>query len=235
MTRPEAQPHRPATSRSRRPPPTFPTASSANSDSDFTHPGNHGNAGDEVNVALHIRNLATTSPTGKSPTTVRTAYGFSQLTQDGTGQTIAIVDAYGSPTAAKGLRRILQQIRPAHHRTLHLLSAGNSRQERRLGPGNISGCAMGARHRSQGKDRPGVAKTASFSNLLACVSYAVNTLHAQQVSMSWVRRVFQSPHTTRTSTNPVCAFSPLPVTVGRNPVSGGIPICNRQSAETSCL
>jgi subtilase family serine protease len=39
---------------------------------------------------------ATTSPTGLSPTQIRQAYGFNQLSGiDGTGQTIAIIDAFG--------------------------------------------------------------------------------------------------------------------------------------------
>src|SRR5271157_4543486 len=48
---------------------------------------------------------ATSSPTGDSPSTIRTAYGvnlaaFGSVTGDGTGQTIAIVDAYDEPTLA---------------------------------------------------------------------------------------------------------------------------------------
>ena len=39
-----------------------------------------------------------------SPVQVRHAYGFDQLTEDGTGQTIAIVDAYGSSSIAADLK-----------------------------------------------------------------------------------------------------------------------------------
>ena len=44
--------------------------------------------------------VALNSPSGTvaySPAQIRTAYGVSSLAYDGTGQTIAIVDAYGDP------------------------------------------------------------------------------------------------------------------------------------------
>ena len=49
--------------------------------------------------------FATTTPTGLSPTQVRNAYGingiaFGSVTGDGTGQTIAIIDAYDNPKFA---------------------------------------------------------------------------------------------------------------------------------------
>src|SRR5579871_7049214 len=53
---------------------------------------------------------ATGSPVGLSPSQVRHAYGFDQITfqngtvvGDGTGQTIAIVDAYDDPNIASDL------------------------------------------------------------------------------------------------------------------------------------
>jgi hypothetical protein len=50
-----------------------------------------------------VPDAATGSPTGDSPSTIRTAYGvnlamFGSVSGDGTGQTIAIVDAYNEPT-----------------------------------------------------------------------------------------------------------------------------------------
>jgi subtilase family serine protease len=52
--------------------------------------------------------FATSSPTGEAPATIRHAYGadavtFGSLTGDGSGQTIAIVDAFDLPTAASDL------------------------------------------------------------------------------------------------------------------------------------
>ncbi len=57
-----------------------------------------------------VQPLYTTGPTGLTPTQVRHAYGFDQISfsngtvaGDGTGETIAIVDAYDDPTAASDL------------------------------------------------------------------------------------------------------------------------------------
>jgi len=46
---------------------------------------------------------ATASPTGLSPATIKSAYGFSTSSTAGAGQTIAIVDAYDDPTAESDL------------------------------------------------------------------------------------------------------------------------------------
>ena len=45
------------------------------------------------------------SPSGLTPTQIRHAYGFDQLALDGTGQTIAIVDAYDDPNIASDLHQ----------------------------------------------------------------------------------------------------------------------------------
>jgi len=52
---------------------------------------------------LHVKPNASTSPTGLSPATIKSAYGFSTSTTAGTGTTIAIVDAYDDPTAEADL------------------------------------------------------------------------------------------------------------------------------------
>src|SRR5713101_6099459 len=46
---------------------------------------------------------ASTSPTGLSPATIESAYGFSTNLTVGAGKTIAIVDAYNDPTAESDL------------------------------------------------------------------------------------------------------------------------------------
>src|SRR5258708_3716837 len=48
--------------------------------------------------------LTTAGPTGLTPTQIRAAYGFNQLSLDGTGTTIAIVDAFDDPTIASDLK-----------------------------------------------------------------------------------------------------------------------------------
>src|SRR5437762_5176661 len=62
--------------------------------------------------------LSTAGPTGYTPSQIRHAYGFDQITYlqqgnnvpgDGRGQTIAIVDAYDDPTAFSDLQKFDQQ------------------------------------------------------------------------------------------------------------------------------
>src|SRR5436190_16817969 len=52
---------------------------------------------------IHVRPAFASSPIGYSPGQIRHAYGFDQLSSTGYGQTIAIVDAYGSPTIQNDL------------------------------------------------------------------------------------------------------------------------------------
>ena len=47
--------------------------------------------------------LASTSPTGLSPATIKSAYGYSTSNTAGAGKTIAIVDAYDDPSAESDL------------------------------------------------------------------------------------------------------------------------------------
>lgn len=51
----------------------------------------------------HGNPLASTSPTGLSPATIKSAYDFSTSSTAGAGQTIAIVDAYDDPNAESDL------------------------------------------------------------------------------------------------------------------------------------
>jgi len=54
--------------------------------------------GDEARPPHHAQPFLSTAPNGLTPDQIRQAYGFSLLTANGVNQTIAIVDAYGSPT-----------------------------------------------------------------------------------------------------------------------------------------
>lgn len=56
-----------------------------------------------IGIAPNFHPLASSAPSGLTPTQIRTAYGltttlFGSIAGDGTGQTIAIVDAYNAPT-----------------------------------------------------------------------------------------------------------------------------------------
>ncbi|HVJ48481.1 S53 family peptidase [Desulfitobacterium sp.] len=64
----------------------------------------------EAHPPIHIKGGATsTIPTGYNPAQIGNAYGLNQLSATGSGQTIAIVDAYGSPTIATDLQTFNQQ------------------------------------------------------------------------------------------------------------------------------
>src|SRR5947207_11601115 len=55
--------------------------------------------------ALSLSPLATNSTVvGLSPQQIKKAYGFDQLSGDGSGQTIAIVDAYNDPNISSDLK-----------------------------------------------------------------------------------------------------------------------------------
>ena len=77
-----------------------------------------------------------------TPAQIRKAYGLDQIVINGTGKTIAIVDAYGSPTAAADLVFFDTQMGlPAANLTIHNMNgvpALNTNWDR-----NFSGYTMG--------------------------------------------------------------------------------------------
>lgn len=52
---------------------------------------------------IHVKGNATSAPTGLSPAQTRHAYGFDQITNQGSGQIIGIVDAYDDPNIESDL------------------------------------------------------------------------------------------------------------------------------------
>jgi len=60
--------------------------------------------GREAHPLIHLKpGSRASTPFGYSPEQIRIAYGLNQLSATGSGQTIAIVDAYGSPTIIDNL------------------------------------------------------------------------------------------------------------------------------------
>ena len=57
----------------------------------------------EARPPIHVRGNATSGPTGLSPVQARHFYGFDQITNQGAGQTIAIVDAFDDPNIESDL------------------------------------------------------------------------------------------------------------------------------------
>ncbi|MBB5035727.1 S53 family peptidase [Prosthecobacter vanneervenii] len=134
----------------------------------------------------------TSGPTGYTPAQIRHAYGFDKITGNGAGQTIAIIDAYGSPSLANDLKVFCT--------TFGLPQATLGVYYPQGKPSANSGWALETSLDVQWAHAvaPGarivvvVAKSASLSNLLGAVDYAVKTLGARQVSMSWGSSEFSS-------------------------------------------
>jgi len=156
---------------------------------------------------IHVKKAATVSPTGLLPAQIRHAYGFDQLTCSytgtfgdttlcGAGQTIAIVDAYDNPNAQKDLTTFSSQFGLPDCTSANGCFVKATPQGK---PRSNQGWALEESLDVQWAHAiaPGAkiilveSKSASFSNLLSAVDYAVNT-GANQVSMSWGGSEFSS-------------------------------------------
>ena len=138
----------------------------------------------EARPPIHILPFVTSSPYGYSPAKMRHAYGFDQITGNGAGQTIGIVDAYGSSSIQTDLN---------HFCATFGLPATTVRIYYPQGvPGHNNGWALETSLDVEWVHAiaPGarivlvVAKSASLNDLLNAVDYAV-AVGAKQVSMSW--------------------------------------------------
>lgn len=144
---------------------------------------------------LRIKPFVSSSPYGLTPAQVRHAYGFDQITGTGAGQTIAIVDAYGSPSLAKDLATFSTTYGlPAANLTVYYPQGQPATGD--------SGWALETSLDVQWAHAIApaaniivvVAKSASLNNLLKAVDYAVKK-GAKQVSMSWGASEFSSEST----------------------------------------
>jgi subtilase family serine protease len=152
----------------------------------------HGRPEDlEARPPLHIRPFLSSSPSGYTVAQVRHAYGFDTLTGNGAGQTIAIVDAYGSATVQSDLDVFCARMGVAP-------TTVDVRTPQGKAPKN-SGWALETSLDVQWAHAiaPGakimlvVAKSASLGNLLDAVDYAARN-GASQISMSWGASEFSS-------------------------------------------
>lgn len=139
----------------------------------------------EAQPPLHIRFAATAGPIGYTPAQVRHAYGFDLLPDGGTGQKIAIVDAYGSPTIQNDLNTFCKQF-GLPTTTVQIYYPQGKPAKADGGWALETSLDVEWAHAIAPKATIllVVAKTASLNNLLGAVDYAVN-LGAKQVSMSW--------------------------------------------------
>ena len=125
------------------------------------------------------------TPLGSSPSKARSFYGFDKVSGTGTGQSIAIIDAYGSPTIQKdldtfcttyGLPKTTVQI---HYPSgVPTTTDKDWAMETSLDVEWAHAIAPGAAIHLV------ISPDASDNKLLAAVDYAVS-LGAKQVSMSW--------------------------------------------------
>ena len=146
---------------------------------------------------------ATSGPTGDSPSQLQTAYGFNNVTltsgAHGTGQTIAIVDAYDDPTIQSDLQHFDQAFGLANPPSLTVMSQTGSTTalpstdptkgwelEEALDVEWAHALAPGA------KIVLVEANSSSYSDLLTAVSTAANLPGVSVVSMSWGGNEFSS-------------------------------------------
>lgn len=162
----------------------------------------------EGHPPIHVKKAATTSPTGLDPTQIFHAYSIDQIgcshtgtwgdfTLCGSGQTIAIVDAYGYPTAESDLSVFSNQF------NLPVCTQANQCLTIHPMVGKVQdnqGWALETALDTQWAHAvaPGAkillvqAKSASFSDLLSAVDYAASIPGVHQVSMSWGGSEFSS-------------------------------------------
>jgi subtilase family serine protease len=154
-----------------------------------------------VSGNTHIGNYASTSPTGLSPATIKSAYNFPTSSTAGAGKTIAIVDAYDDPTAEADLGVFSSQygLPPCTTATgcfQKLNQTGGTNY-----PRTDSGWALEISLDVQWAHAiaPGAkillveASSNSFTNLLAAEDYAKS--HAPYASNSWGGSEFSGENT----------------------------------------
>lgn len=146
--------------------------------------------------AAHIVPTVTNStPTGFTPSQIRHAYGFDQITfsngairGDGSGQTIAIVDAYGDPNILSDLQTFDRAFGLSDPKFTKVNQTGGTKY-----PATDAGWALETALDVEWAHAmaPGAnillvqASSASLKNLLAAVDYARNQPGVVTVSMSW--------------------------------------------------
>ena len=147
----------------------------------------------EARPPWHVsRPYLTPGPTGYSPAQVRHAYGFDLLAGGGSGQMIAVVDAYCSSTIQNDLN-IFCATYGLPTTTIQISYPGGKPRKSSSGWALETSLDVEWAHAIA----PNatlllvVAKSASFSDLLAAVDAAVKA-GAHQVSMSWGGSEFSS-------------------------------------------
>ncbi len=154
--------------------------------------------GDWAQPQFRVKPNVSSSPTGLSPATIQSVYGYTTSATAGAGKTIAIVDAYNDPTAENDLNVFSSQYGLPPCTTAN----GCFKQVNQSGgsklPRTNSGWALEISLDVQWAHAiaPGAkillveAGSASTSSLMAAEDYAGN--HANYVSNSWGGNEFSS-------------------------------------------
>lgn len=147
----------------------------------------------EAHPPIHIKNGATpTYQSGYKPSQIKHAYGLDQVTATGKGQTIAIVDAYGSPTIQSDLNTFNQQFGlPAASLTIAYPTGKSGRKDSGWALETSLDVEWAHALAPDAKILLVVAKSASTSDLVAAIDYAASH-GAQVVSNSWGGSEFSS-------------------------------------------
>lgn len=146
----------------------------------------------EARIPIHVRPALSSSPYGYAPSVIRHAYGFDQLASTGSGQIIAIVDAYGSSTIQNDLNVFSAKyglptttVKIYYPQGVPRRSDSGWALETSLDVEWAHAIAPNATIALV------VAKSTNMSDLLSAVDYAVG-LGAKQISMSWGGNEFSS-------------------------------------------
>jgi subtilase family serine protease len=134
---------------------------------------------------LHINpSYFSAYPLGYSPAQIRHAYGFDQSPSTGYGQTIAIVDAYGSPTIQNDLNAFCTRFRlPSQYIQIAYPTGRPSLVDQGWALETALDVEWAHAIAPSASILLVVAKSNSFADLLVAVDYA--SARARQVSMSW--------------------------------------------------
>lgn len=136
-----------------------------------------------------------TGPAGYAPADIRKAYRFSNLTGDGTGQTVAVVDAYYDRSASADLQTFSTKFNLPMVSLTQVTQNGNSNFNR-IKSNSGWGLETSLDIQWVHAIAPGAkillveANSASYTDLLTAVDYAKT--HASVVSMSWGSGEFSS-------------------------------------------
>jgi subtilase family serine protease len=146
-----------------------------------------------ANPPIHVKkNTTAPTPSGYQPSQIRKAYGLDKLTATGAGQTIAIVDAYGSPTIQNDLATFDKQFGlPAANLQIVYPTGKPNRTDGGWALETALDVEWAHAIAPNANILLVVAKTNSISDLVAAIDYA-SSHGVQVVSNSWGGGEFSS-------------------------------------------